>query len=101
MDTQDLLNALSLGEDKDWEFKSAKGGLPKSMWESYSAMANTDGGAIVFGVRERDDHLDVHGVDDPSKMEKDFWSTIITQGMSVATCCPIPMFKFMMSVASP
>ena len=80
MDTQDLLNALSLGEDKDWEFKSAKGGLPGSMWESYSAMANTDGGAIVLGVREKNDSLEIHGVDDPAKMEKDFWSTINNPG---------------------
>lgn len=53
MDSQQLLSALKFGEDKDLEFKSAKGGLPRSLWESYSSMANTDGGVIVLGVKQR------------------------------------------------
>jgi len=27
MDEQAILNALALGEERDWEFKSAKGGI--------------------------------------------------------------------------
>ena len=44
-----LLNLLQLGEDQEVEFKSAAGGLPKSLWESLSAMANSEGGWIVLG----------------------------------------------------
>ena len=53
-----------------------QGGLPGSLWETYSAMANTDGGVIVLGVKENDGGFEVQGLDDPAKMEKDFWTTI-------------------------
>ena len=76
MNANDILTAVNAGEDKDWEFKSAKGGMPGSLWETYSAMANTDGGVIVLGVRENDGDCEIQGLDDPAKIEKDFWNTI-------------------------
>jgi len=80
MNASDILSAVSAGEDKDWEFKSARGGLPGSLWETYSAMANTDGGVIVLGVKETDGDFVVQGLDDPARIEKDFWATINNRG---------------------
>jgi ATP-dependent DNA helicase RecG len=34
----------------DNDFKAAPGGMPGSVWESYSATANTHGGTIVSGM---------------------------------------------------
>lgn len=37
------------------EYKSAAGGFPKTeFWRSFSALANTNDGTIVLGVKEKD-----------------------------------------------
>lgn len=60
------------------EVKSARGGLPNSLWESYSAFANSEGGVIVLGVKEnsKDGSLYVEGLDDARKLLKDFWNMV-------------------------
>jgi len=73
MTIDQLLEALNLGEDQDIEFKAAEGGLPRSLWETVSAFANTDGGHIVLGVKEHDGTLLTEGVRKPETLLKTFW----------------------------
>lgn len=48
--SEKIENLMDGFESVDVEFKSAKGGFPRSLWESYSSFANTQGGIIVLGV---------------------------------------------------
>ena len=73
----DLFSPLSpAAEGNDTEFKSARGGLPGSFWETYSAMANTQGGSIVFGVAERDGQLAWEGVPDATQLRTVLWNQL-------------------------
>ena len=71
-------------ELEGWDFeakraagKGGKGGIPESMWETYSALADTDGGKIVLGVSEKPDGtLTVTGIEAIEKLESDLWNTL-------------------------
>jgi ATP-dependent DNA helicase RecG len=80
MNALELLDAVAAGESADWEFKSAKGGFPASLWETYSAMANTDGGTIVLGIGESDQGFVVEGLKSPQPMLKTWWDTVNNRG---------------------
>ena len=72
-----LQNIYQYREGNRLEAKQAHNGLPASLWETYSAFANTDGGVILLGVKEKEDHsLDIIGVDDAEKLISDFWNTV-------------------------
>lgn len=77
------LEALAtLRETWDFEAKLAagkdgRGQIPASLWSTYSAFANTDGGVIVLGVRERPDHtFEVGGLVDVERVLNDLWPTL-------------------------
>jgi ATP-dependent DNA helicase RecG len=66
----------TLKETHDIECKAAlgrdgQGELPKDFWESYSAMANTDGGSIFLGVVEQDYTFTPLGIQNSDKVIKD------------------------------
>ncbi|WP_052361906.1 RNA-binding domain-containing protein [Geminisphaera colitermitum] len=78
----DILQAARIGENSDWEFKSASGGLPGSLWETYSAMANTEGGTIVLGVSEKtgQTRLDGLSAEQAEHLRRDLWNTVRNRG---------------------
>lgn len=64
-------------EDNQLEVKSSQGGLPDSLWDTYSAFANTDGGCILLGVKERaDGSLYAVGLKNAEKLRTDFWNAV-------------------------
>ena len=64
-------------ENNRIEAKKALGGLPESIWETYSAFANTLGGIILLGVEEKRGGS-FHAIDlpDPEWLIADFWDII-------------------------
>ena len=69
----DLNRLEQYRENNRIEAKRALGGLPHSIWETYSAFANTLGGLILLGVEEYPDKS-LHPVDlpDPEGMVREF-----------------------------
>jgi len=64
-------------ENNQLEVKRATGGLPHSIWETYSAFANTNGGYILLGVDENaDKSFNILGLINPERLISDFWNTV-------------------------
>ncbi len=82
MTEQDIHNLLAAGERVTLECKKAQNSLPNSMWDTYSAFANTYGGTILLGVYEDTKEKDmtkrftITGVEDAAKIRIDIWNTI-------------------------
>ncbi|EKD38594.1 MAG: hypothetical protein ACD_75C00682G0002 [uncultured bacterium] len=67
IDIRTLADIASLSETVDLECKLAagkdgKGQLPADFWPTYSAFANTHGGVILLGVKEKQGRFSLHGV---------------------------------------
>ena len=73
----DELKALREG----WDFEAKKaagrrglGEVPVAFWETYSAMANSQGGQVVLGVQERQDRsFRILGLGEPERVERELW----------------------------
>lgn len=71
----ELLDLKTLSESVELEFKLAqgadgKGKLPEDFWRTYSAMANTRGGVVVLGVKEKKGSFSVEGISDVATVKK-------------------------------
>ena len=73
----DFLRINEYKENNRIEAKRALGGLPHSIWETYSAFANTYGGVILLGVEELPDHsFSPIDLPCPEMLIEDFWELV-------------------------
>lgn len=82
MTEQELKKIIYSGEQVDIECKKSESAVPRAVYESYSAFANTKGGYIILGVREDrkktlpEERYLIEGIADPKRQITDFWNTM-------------------------
>ena len=69
-------DVYTLVENDEIECKEALGGLPKDLWETYSAFANTNGGTLLLGIKEKSGKFSITGVKDEENIIKDLWDNL-------------------------
>lgn len=73
----DLSRLENYRENNRLEAKRSLVELPHSIWETYSAFANTYGGVILLGVEEyRDKSLHTIDLPDPEWLVEEFWALV-------------------------
>lgn len=72
MTRDDLVTALQSIEWNDIEFKEAAWAVPRDALSTVSAFANTEGGHLVFGVKQTNGTFTVTGVTDADQMQNTF-----------------------------
>lgn len=57
--------------------RDGKGALPKDFWETYSAFANTHGGVVLLGIKEKPKgRFSIEGIQQPDKVIGDLFNTL-------------------------
>ncbi|MEQ1129745.1 RNA-binding domain-containing protein [Acinetobacter johnsonii] len=85
LEIKDLFDLQTLAESEEVEFKLAagqdgNGALPKDFWSSYSALANSRGGWIILGVREKKGCFTIEGVKNYEKVRTDLFNQLNDKG---------------------
>jgi len=82
MEISDVKELLNKGEKVDVECKESDSNLSKSIWDTYSSFANTNGGYIFLGIREDkkkklpEERFQIQGIKNYDVQVKAFWDTI-------------------------
>lgn len=56
--------------------RDGKGAVPSDMWETYSAFANTRGGVILLGIKEKRGQFILEGIVNPAPLVKNIVDTV-------------------------
>ena len=76
MEREEIIERLKGYEWTDVEFKEARRAVPKDAYKTVSAFSNTEGGWLVFGVRDGAGGFEIVGVLEVDKVQNDFLSVL-------------------------
>ena len=81
IDIQSIADLELLRESVDLECKLAagrdgKGALPEDFWPTYSSFANTEGGMVLLGVKEKQGQFSIAGIDNIAKVRKELFDGV-------------------------
>ena len=76
MEKAELIERLKGYEWNDIEFKEARRDVPRNAYEIVSAFSNTEGGWLVFGIRDGVGGFEIVGVLNIDKVQNDFLSAL-------------------------
>lgn len=81
IDIHSLEDLARLRESVSLECKLAhgrdgKGTVPDDFWPTYSAMANTEGGVVLLGLRERKGQFEPVGIENPEKLRTELFNNL-------------------------
>ena len=76
MEKAELIERLKGYEWNDIEFKEARHTVPRNAYETVSAFSNTEGGWLVFGIRDGAGGFEIVGVLDVDRVQNDFLSVL-------------------------
>lgn len=87
MDQSQLLARLEGIEWNDFECKRAQRAVPEDAYKTVSAFANTAGGWLIFGVSELDGRLEITGIEEPDKVQRDFLGVLRSGQKNLIELC--------------
>lgn len=93
MELKSVEQLVLLRESVDLECKLAlgregQGALPDDFWPTYSAFANTDGGLVVLGVRDKGDSFQIEGIPNVGKVRKELFDGLNNRQKSAPISSP-------------
>lgn len=56
--------------------RDGQGAVPEDFWPTYSSFANTDGGVVVLGIREKLGQFSVAGIKNVAKVRKELFDSL-------------------------
>lgn len=81
IEIQSVADIELLQETIDLECKLAggrdgQGAVPDDFWTTYSAFANAEGGIVLLGLREKNRHFEVAGIQNVAKLRKELFDCL-------------------------